>query len=235
MLHLSVKNLYVAYGDLIAVKNVSFSVNKGEVTALLGANGAGKSSIARCISGLLVPKSGSILFRDKVIMGLKPHVITRLGIAHVPEGRRLFPNLTVKENLVVSYIARNPKNNLKETLTYVLELFPRLQEREKQHAGTLSGGEQQMLAIGRGLMGEPLLLILDEPSLGLSPLLVKNVFEQLKVIKKREASILLVEQNVSCMDLATRGLVLSNGEVVFEGDSDALRDSDYVRRAYLGL
>ena len=200
---------------------------------LLGANGAGKTSILRCVSGLVPVRSGSVVFDNRSLNGLSPHQAARAGISHVPEGRRIFPNLTVEENLTVSFIRRRDERNT--VLDAVYALFPRLAERRRQFGGTLSGGEQQMLAIGRALMNSPTLLMLDEPSLGLSPLLADLVFERLAAINAQGTTILLVEQNATCLELATHGVILQNGRVLLTGDRAALQDSDFVRRAYLGI
>ena len=232
---LSVDKLSVAYGDLFAVREVSFSIDEGIVFVLLGANGAGKTSILRSISGLIPARSGSVSADGKNIVGLSAHEVARAGISHVPEGRRIFPNLTVEDNLIVSYISARAPVSAAEALAAVYALFPRLAERRKQAGGTLSGGEQQMLAIGRAMMNFPKLLMLDEPSLGLSPVLAELVFERLGEIKRQGMTILLVEQNATCLELATRGVILANGHVVLAGDRHALQDSDFVRRAYLGV
>jgi branched-chain amino acid transport system ATP-binding protein len=233
MTALAIAGLTVAYGDMVAVRNVSFSIEAGELFVLLGANGAGKTSILRCISGLVPARSGSVAFDSRLLDGLSPHQVAWAGISHVPEGRRIFPNLTVDENLAVSFIRRGDDRNT--MLDAVYALFPRLGERRRQLGGTLSGGEQQMLAIGRALMNSPTLLMLDEPSLGLSPLLADLVFERLSAINAQGTTILLVEQNATCLELATHGVILQNGHVLLTGDRAALQDSDFVRRAYLGV
>jgi branched-chain amino acid transport system ATP-binding protein len=232
---LAVDKLSVAYGDLFAVREVSFSVDEGIVFVLLGANGAGKTSILRSISGLIPARGGSVTALGKSVVGLSPHEVARAGISHVPEGRRIFPNLTVEDNLIVSYLPARAPVGTAEALAAVYALFPRLAERRRQAGGTLSGGEQQMLAIGRAMMNFPKLLMLDEPSLGLSPVLAELVFERLAEIQRQGTTILLVEQNATCLELATRGIILANGHVVLAGDRDALQDSDFVRRAYLGV
>jgi len=232
---LEVSDLQIAYGDFLAVHGVSLSVQQGEVFVLLGANGAGKTSILRCISGLVAPRAGEVSSEGHSLLGLRPHEIAERGIAHVPEGRRVFPNLTVEENLTVSYLRHRNSASLPQAIDAVYEMFPRLAERRTQHAATMSGGEQQMLAIGRALMNAPKLLMLDEPSLGLSPVMTELVFDRLALISRSGMAILLVEQNAICLDLATRGLVLTTGEVVLSGDRAALADSGFVRRAYLGL
>jgi branched-chain amino acid transport system ATP-binding protein len=232
---LAIDKLSVAYGDLFAVREVSFSIDEGIVFVLLGANGAGKTSILRSISGLIPARSGSVMAQGKSIVGFSPHEVARAGISHVPEGRRIFPNLTVEDNLIVSFIPARAPMPAAQALAAVYALFPRLAERRKQAGGTLSGGEQQMLAIGRAMMNFPKLLMLDEPSLGLSPVLADLVFERLAEIKRQGTTILLVEQNATCLELATRGVILANGHVVLTGDRHALQDSDFVRRAYLGV
>jgi branched-chain amino acid transport system ATP-binding protein len=232
---LAIDKLSVAYGDLFAVREVSFSIDEGIVFVLLGANGAGKTSILRSISGLIPARSGSVMAQGKSIVGLSPHEVARAGISHVPEGRRIFPNLTVEDNLIVSFIPARAPMPAAQAVAAVYALFPRLAERRKQAGGTLSGGEQQMLAIGRAMMNFPKLLMLDEPSLGLSPVLADLVFERLAEIKRQGTTILLVEQNATCLELATRGVILANGHVVLAGDRHALQDSDFVRRAYLGV
>ncbi len=232
---LTVSNLSISYGGLRAVRDASIRIEPGECFVLLGANGAGKTSILRAISRLIPIDGGSITAGARDLAPLRPYEVTRAGISHVPEGRRVFPHLTVRENLVISHIARAAGDRTAEALDRVYELFPRLSERHAQYAGTLSGGEQQALAIGRALMNAPSLLMLDEPSLGLSPLLTQQVFQQLALIRARGISLLLVEQNASCLQIATRGVVLANGQIVLEGTDRELRDSDFVRRAYLGL
>jgi branched-chain amino acid transport system ATP-binding protein len=233
MTALAVADLTVAYGDVVAARDVSFALRAGEVFVLLGANGAGKTSILRCISGLVPARSGSVRYGDAPLSGLAPHQVARAGVAHVPEGRRIFPNLTVEENLTVSFIRR--QDDRSAVLDAVYALFPRLAERRRQFGGTLSGGEQQMLAIGRAMMNSPSLLMLDEPSLGLSPLLADLVFERLAAINARGTTILLVEQNATCLELATNGVILQNGRVLLAGDRAELQDSEFVRRAYLGV
>jgi branched-chain amino acid transport system ATP-binding protein len=233
MTALAIAGLSVAYGDMVAVRDVSFSFDTGEVFVLLGANGAGKTSILRCISGLVPARSGTVASGTQALNGLNPHQVARAGISHVPEGRRIFPNLTVEENLSVSFIRRDDDRS--SVLDAVYALFPRLAERRRQFGGTLSGGEQQMLAIGRALMNSPMLLMLDEPSLGLSPVLADLVFERLAAINALGTTILLVEQNATCLELATHGVILQNGRVLLTGDRAALQDSDFVRKAYLGV
>jgi branched-chain amino acid transport system ATP-binding protein len=205
------------------------------VFVLLGANGAGKTSILRSISGLVPARGGSILAEGKSLIGLPPHQVARAGISHVPEGRRIFTHLTVEENLTVSFLADRAPVKLAEAFAAIYQLFPRLAERRRQAGGTLSGGEQQMLAIGRAMMNFPRLLMLDEPSLGLSPVLAEVVFERLAEIRRQGTTILLVEQNATCLEMATSGIILANGRVVLAGDRSTLADSDFVRRAYLGM
>jgi branched-chain amino acid transport system ATP-binding protein len=232
---LAVDGLIMAYGDLVAVRGVSLKIETGDVFVLLGANGAGKSSILRGISGLTPPRGGTITSDGTSLIGLAPHQIAAAGIAHVPEGRRVFPNLTVEDNLTVSFLKQRAPGHVGDARDAVYTLFPRLKERRGQNGGTLSGGEQQMLAIGRAMMNFPRLLMLDEPSLGLSPVLAETVFERLAVIRQQGITILLVEQNAMALTLATQGLILTNGHVVLGGAAETLRDSDFVRRAYLGL
>ena len=232
---LAVENLSVCYGDLYAVREVSFALQQDSVFVLLGANGAGKTSILRSISGLVPARGGSILAEGKSLIGLPPHQVARAGISHVPEGRRIFTHLTVEENLTVSFLADRAPVKLAEAFAAIYQLFPRLAERRRQTGGTLSGGEQQMLAIGRAMMNFPRLLMLDEPSLGLSPVLAEVVFERLAEIRRQGTTILLVEQNATCLEMATSGIILANGRVVLAGDRSTLADSDFVRRAYLGM
>jgi branched-chain amino acid transport system ATP-binding protein len=233
MSQLAVENLAVSYGDMLAVHDVSFAVEEGAVFVLLGANGAGKTSVLRAISGLVPARGGRVSGLGRTLTGLKPHEVARAGVSHVPEGRHVFPGLSVEDNLIVSFIRREATQA--EALAQVYELFPRLTERRSQLAGTLSGGEQQMLAIGRAMMNSPRLLMLDEPSLGLSPLLTEMVFERLGAIRRQGVTILLVEQNATCIEIATDGVVLQNGRVMLAGDRQTLQDSDFVRRAYLGV
>ena len=232
---LAVDKLSVAYGDLFAVRDISFAVEQSNAFVLLGANGAGKTSILRAISGLIPARAGAISGMGESLRGLRPHQIARAGISHVPEGRRIFSNLTVDENLVVSFLPGRAPVPVADALMAVFDLFPRLKERRRQAGGTLSGGEQQMLAIGRAMMNFPKLLMLDEPSLGLSPVLAELVFQRLDEIKRQGTTILLVEQNAACLDMATNGIILANGRVVLSGDRERLKDSDFVRRAYLGM
>jgi branched-chain amino acid transport system ATP-binding protein len=230
---LSVEDIEVRYGAIKALKGVTFHVNEGEVVALLGANGAGKTTTQKTVSGMLRPATGEIIYDGKRIDGIPAHELISLGICHVPEGRRVFPRMTVHENLEMG--AFRFKRPDEQVLAHVLQLFPRLQERIKQPAGTLSGGEQQMLAIGRALMGKPRLLLLDEPSMGLAPLIVKQIFDIVSEINQSGVTVLLVEQNAAqALALADRGYVLETGEIVLTGTGAELLADDRVRAAYLG-
>jgi branched-chain amino acid transport system ATP-binding protein len=233
---LSVKELVVSYGAIQALAGVSFSVEAGEIVTLIGANGAGKTTTLRAISGLVRAKSGSVIFRDEDITRLPPHRIVARGLSHVPEGRMVFPNLTVGENLAMGAFLQSDKARIEQGRDFVFSLFPRLKERFRQSAGTLSGGEQQMLAIGRALMGEPRLLMLDEPSLGLAPKLVGVIFEKiLEINRTRGLTILLVEQNANlALEVSQRAYVLETGRMVMAGDSKKLRTEPQLRAAYLG-
>jgi branched-chain amino acid transport system ATP-binding protein len=233
---LEIKNLQVSYGAINALHGISLSVPDGKIVTLIGANGAGKTTTLKTISGLLKPKSGEIFYDGKNIASLPPHQIVKLGISHVPEGRMIFANLTVLENLQLGAYLQNDKKIIRHELEHVFNLFPRLKEREKQIAGTLSGGEQQMLAIGRALMSKPKLLLLDEPSLGLAPLLVKTIFEKIVEINREQGiTILLVEQNANlALEISHFGYVLETGKVLLSGDSASLRQNPQVRSAYLG-
>jgi branched-chain amino acid transport system ATP-binding protein len=234
---LTVENLVVNYGYIHALLGIDFHVEEGEIITLIGSNGAGKTTSLMSISGLLKKADGKITFMGQDISSMKPHNIARLGISHVPEGRKIFPELSVDENLKVGTIA-NPRFEKQKSLEVrdrVYKLFPRLKERLNQGGGTLSGGEQQMLAIGRGLMMEPKLLILDEPSLGLAPNIVENIFELITQIRDDGITILLVEQNASmALAVADRGYVLENGKIILEGSGESLLVNEEVRRAYLG-
>jgi branched-chain amino acid transport system ATP-binding protein len=233
---LRVDGIEVGYGDLTAVRDVSLEVREGEAVALIGANGAGKTTTLRAVSGLLPLRRGRIEFEGRRLDGLGPAEIVARGIAHVPEGRQLFPTMTVRENLELGARTRAARGSRAETLERVFELFPRLRERDAQLAGTLSGGEQQMCAIGRGLMARPRLLMLDEPSLGLAPVLVKAIFEDLGRINGQGLAVLLVEQNVlRSLHLAHRGYVLENGRMTLSGPRDDLLASRHIKQAYLGL
>jgi len=233
---LKVERIEVAYGDVTAVSEVSLEVRQGETVALIGSNGAGKTTTLRAISGLLPLRRGAIEFEGERVDGLGPaHVVAR-GIAHVPEGRQLFPSMTVLENLGLGCRSRSSRERRGETLQWVFALFPRLWERQQQLAGTLSGGEQQMCAIGRGLMACPKLLMLDEPSLGLAPVMVKAIFENLSRINAQGMTILLVEQNVlRSLHLSHRGYILENGRLALDGSASALLGSPRIKQAYLGL
>lgn len=232
---LEVKNIVVAYGKIVAVKDVSITVNKGEIVTLIGSNGAGKSTTLRSISGLIAPKSGEIHFNGQRIDGKPGHEVVGLGICHSPEGRRIFPRMTVLENLELGAFLRNDKAAIASDLDRVLTLFPRLKERIAQRAGTLSGGEQQMLAVSRALMGSPNLLMLDEPSMGLAPVLVDMIFETIATIRDQGITILLIEQNASAaLEVADRAYVLESGSVKMSGSAKDLRKDDQVTKAYLG-
>ena len=232
---LSVRNLCTCYGHIEALKGISLEVFPGEIVTLIGSNGAGKSTTLRSISGMVRPRSGEILFRGQAIQHLKPYEVAALGLGHVPEGRRIFPQLTVEENLDIgAYLERSPAV-IAQRKGEVFALFPRLAERRRQAGGTLSGGEQQMLAIGRALMSRPRLLLLDEPSMGLAPLLVNQIFETILDINEQGTTILLVEQNAHmALSIADRGYVLETGEVVLAGQAEEVIDNDEVRCAYLG-
>ncbi len=228
-----VKDLHVSYGSIAAIKGISLEVYKGEVVTILGANGAGKTTTLRTISRLLKPKSGSMKFKGIELTNLPAHRVVPLGISQSPEGRRVFGTLTVEENLLLGAYSRKTVD--KVTLGWVYELFPRLNERRKQLAGTLSGGEQQMLAIGRALMSKPEMLLLDEPSLGIAPILVKAIFKKIKEIAQSGVTVLLVEQNAkAALKLADRGYVLEVGNIVFAGTSEELLSSEKIQEAYLG-
>lgn len=228
-----IKDLEVSYGSIAAIKGISLKVHKGEIVTILGANGAGKTTTMRTISQLLKAKSGSIRFKGHELTQLPAHKIVKLGISHSPEGRRVFGILTVEENLMLGAFVKSKMN--KETLQWVYQLFPRLEERRKQLAGTLSGGEQQMLAIGRSLMSDPEMLLLDEPSLGLAPILVKAIFKQIKIIASKGVTVLLVEQNAkAALKLADRGYVLDVGKIALSGTSAELLASEKIQEAYLG-
>ena len=235
MAMLTVENLNVYYGMIHALKNVSFHVEEGEIVALIGANGAGKTTTLQTVSGMLQAKSGSVHFENQDITKMPSHRIVQLGISHVPEGRRMFANLTVYENLRMGAYTRKDKKEIEEFLARVYERFPRLKERTRQLAGTLSGGEQQMLAMGRALMSNPRLLLLDEPSMGLSPLLVSEIFDIIESISKQGVTILLVEQNAKkALSIADRGYVLETGNIVMEDSAQALLNNEEIKKAYLG-
>ena len=231
---LVVDNVHTYYGQIHALQGVTLEVAKGEVVTLIGANGAGKTTTLKTISGLLHARLGSVKFEGEDITKVAPHKLVERGIGHAPEGRRIFSRLTVLENLQMGAFSR-PKANISPDIERVFTLFPRLKERERQLGGTLSGGEQQMLAIGRALMSEPRMLLLDEPSLGLAPILVAQVFETIKEINSQGTTVLLVEQNaLQALSIAHRGYVLQTGEVVLSGSADSLRQNETVRKAYLG-
>lgn len=230
---LEVKDLHVSYGAITAIKGIDLYVNRGEVVTILGANGAGKTTTLRTISGLLKPVSGEIIFDGNAITQLPAHEIVSLGMSHSPEGRRVFGTLSVEENLMMG--AYSLKKYDAKTLEWIYEILPRLKERQKQLAGTLSGGEQQMLAIGRAIMSKPKLLILDEPSLGLAPVLVKVIFKAIKQIAASGVTVLLVEQNAkAALKLADRGYVLELGKITHTGSSEELLNSEVIQEAYLG-
>lgn len=233
---LEVQDLHVYYDAIHAIKGISFEVQEGEIVTLIGANGAGKTTTLHTISGLLKPRSGFVTFANTNIVSIKPHKIIRLGLAQVPEGRRVFSRLTVKENLVMGAYVRSNQQEIDKDYAHVLELLPRLKERLKQTAGTLSGGEQQMLAIGRALMARPKMLLLDEPSMGLSPLLVQEIFSIIRdVNQKTGTTVLLVEQNAKmALEIASRAYVMETGRIVMSGEASKLADTLEVKRAYLG-
>lgn len=235
MAMLEVKDLNVYYGAIHAIKDISFSVNEGEIITLIGANGAGKTTTLHAVSGLLKPKSGQITFCGKDITHLDAYKIPKLGLAQVPEGRRVFAKMTVMENLEMGAYIRGGKENLNEEYEMIFQRLPRLKERRKQAAGTLSGGEQQMLAIGRALMSKPKMLLLDEPSMGLSPILVQEIFSIIRDVNNDGVTVLLVEQNAKmALNIANRAYVLETGQVAMSGDAETLANNEQVRKAYLG-
>lgn len=235
MAMLEIKDIEVYYGMIQAIKGISFEVREGEVIALIGANGAGKTTILHTITGLLSPKRGSVLFEGQDITKIPAHKIVSLGMAHVPEGRRVFADLTVYENLKMGAYTRKDKAEIDETLVMVYKRFPRLEERKNQLAGTLSGGEQQMLAMGRALMSHPKIILMDEPSMGLSPILVNQIFDIIGEVSKSGTTVLLVEQNAKkALSIADRAYVLETGKIVLEGDAKALMNDDSIKKAYLG-
>ncbi len=232
---LEVEDLHVSYGAIRALHGISFHVDEGEIVTLIGANGAGKSTTLRTISGLLYPDKGKIVYDGTNLVGKEADAIVRMGVIHVPEGRRIFAPLTVRENLEMGAYTRQDKKEIEETMEWVFELFPRLKERAEQTGGTLSGGEQQMLAVARGLMAKPRLLLMDEPSMGLAPILVEEIFETIQEINQQGVTILLVEQNAHmALSVAHRGYVLETGVIQLEGTSKELRENPQVREAYLG-
>ena len=231
---LSISDLHIYYGGIHALKGVSIDVKEGEVVTIIGSNGAGKSTLLNTVSGFLKPKQGTVKFQGQDIL-MPPHKIVKLGISHIPEGRLAFVNLSVKDNLLLGAYLRKDKKGIQEDLEKVYNLFPRLKERETQIAGTMSGGEQQMLAMGRGLMSSPTLVMLDEPSLGLAPLIVKTIFEIIIDIKNMGKTMLLVEQNAyKALSIADRAYVLEQGNIIMEGDAKVIRADEKVREAYLG-
>lgn len=232
---LTIDNINVYYGAIHALKGISVKVEEGQIVTLIGANGAGKSTILRTISGLLKPKTGQVLFEGKTIAGVPAHDIVKLGISHVPEGRRIFANMSVLENLQLGAYIRNDSKGVQEDMEKIFQRFPRLAERRSQMAGTLSGGEQQMLAMGRALMSRPRLLLLDEPSMGLAPLLVKEIFSIIKEINASGTTVLLVEQNAHmALSIAHQAYVLETGRITLSGDAKELAESEAIRKAYLG-
>jgi branched-chain amino acid transport system ATP-binding protein len=232
---LELRDVHTYYGSIQALKGISLDVREGEIVTLLGANGAGKTTTLRSINGLNRPRQGSIRFQGRDITGTAPHEIVKRGIAQSPEGRRLFPRMTVVENLEMGAFQRKDRSGIREDMDRVFGLFPRLQERRNQKAGTMSGGEQQMCAIGRALMARPKLLLLDEPSLGLAPIFVERIFEIVSTINEQGTSILLVEQNaLMALDHAHRGYVMETGKIVLADDAAALKTNEQVRKTYLG-
>lgn len=232
---LKIENLVVKYGMIEALKGISFEVNDGEIVTLIGANGAGKTTTLQTISGLLSPTSGSIMLNDQDLTKIPSHKIVSLGLAQVPEGRRVFANQTVEENLKLGAYSMKDKAEIAKGLDNAYDLFPRLKERRNQLAGTLSGGEQQMLAMGRALMTSPKIMLMDEPSMGLSPLLVKEIFRIIKDINERGTTVLLVEQNAKmALGIADRAYVIETGKITLEGTGEELSNSEQVKKAYLG-
>lgn len=232
---LEVKDLQVYYGMIQAIKGVSFHVNEGEVVALIGANGAGKTTILHTVSGLLAPKEGNVIFEGTDITRVPGHKIVSMGMAHVPEGRRVFAQLSVLQNLKMGAYTRKDKNEIQKMLRTVFDRFPRLEERQNQMAGTLSGGEQQMLAMGRALMSHPRIILMDEPSMGLSPIFVNEIFDIIQKVSKSGTTVLLVEQNAKkALAIADRAYVLETGRIVLEGKASDLLNDDSVKKAYLG-
>lgn len=235
MAMLEVKDLQVFYGMIQAIKGISFEVNEGETVALIGANGAGKTTTLHTITGLLSPKKGSVVFEGKEITKVPAHKIVSLGMAHVPEGRRVFAQLSVYQNLKMGAYTRKDKTEIDEMLETVYKRFPRLKERQNQMAGTLSGGEQQMLAMGRALMSKPKIVLLDEPSMGLSPILVNEIFDIIQSLNKAGTTVLLVEQNAKkALSIADRAYVLETGRIVQSGDAQVLLNDESIKKAYLG-
>lgn len=232
---LRVENVSAGYGNINVLNQISFTVSEGEIVTLIGSNGVGKSTTLRTISGLIRPTEGSIHFCNKNISQVLPHQIVELGISHVPEGRNVFPRLTVRENLEIGAYSRRDQHEIREDFEMVMETFPQLDQRQKQTAGTLSGGEQQMLAMGRALMSRPRLLLLDEPSMGLAPLVVLGIFEIIKEVNRQGTTILLVEQNAQiALQTAHRGYVMETGRIILNDSAKALLQNDQVRKTYLG-
>lgn len=232
---LKVNDIDVFYGNIQALKGMSLEINEGEIVTLIGANGAGKSTLLKTISGLLKPKKGDVLFNGSSIAGKPVQSIVKMGISHVPEGRRVFANMSIEENLELGAFLRKDKNGIKQDFEKVYELFPRLMERKKQLSGTLSGGEQQMLAMGRALMARPRLLLMDEPSMGLAPILVKQIFSIIEEINQTGTTILLVEQNANlALSIANRAYVVETGRIVLSGNASELNASEEIKTAYLG-
>lgn len=235
MAMLEVKDLEVYYGVIQAIKGISFHVDKGEVIALIGANGAGKTTTLHTVTGLISPKKGHVLFEGKDITKVPAHKIVSMGMAHVPEGRRVFAELSVYENLKMGAYTRKDKSEIEESLKNVYKRFPRLEERKNQMAGTLSGGEQQMLAMGRALMSKPKIILMDEPSMGLSPIMVNEIFDIIRSVSESGTTVLLVEQNAKkALAIADRAYVLETGKIVLEGKAKDLLEDDSIKKAYLG-
>ena len=235
MAMLEVKDLHVHYGVIEAIKGIDFEVNKGEVIALIGANGAGKTTILHTVTGLIQPTKGTITFEGKDITKVPAHKIVSMGMAHVPEGRRVFAELSVYENLKMGAYTRKDKKEIEESLANVYKRFPRLEERKNQMAGTLSGGEQQMLAMGRALMSKPKIILMDEPSMGLSPIFVNEIFDIIKSVSASGTTVLLVEQNAKkALSIADRAYVLETGKIVLSGKASDLLNNDSIKKAYLG-
>jgi branched-chain amino acid transport system ATP-binding protein len=233
---LELRNVHTYYGNIHALKGISITINKGEIVTLIGSNGAGKSTTLRTISGITPPRDGDVVFEDEVINAVPAHKIVERGISQSPEGRRIFANLTVRENLEMGAFTRNDKDGILKDMDRVFGLFPRLKERVNQRGGTLSGGEQQMLAIGRALMANPRVLLLDEPSMGLAPVLVDQIFEIIQNINQQGTTILLVEQNaLVALSIADRAYVLQTGMIVKSGTAEALSEDEDVQKAYLGM
>ena len=236
MATLDVRNIHTFYGNIHALQGVSLAVRDGEIVTLIGANGAGKSTTLRTISGLLQPREGQIMLDNRRMNGIPPHSIVEQGVVQVPEGRRIFSRMTVLENLEMGAFSRKDRGQVTADMDRVFELFPRLKERSRQKGGTLSGGEQQMLAIGRALMARPKILLLDEPSMGLAPILVETIFQTIEEINRQGVTVLLVEQNaLMALQVAHRGYVLETGTIVLEDTAERLRENESVQKAYLGI